>query len=127
MVVVAYQTLRLQLMDKSIYFIQVPVNFRCSVGGAFRCCLVPITIKPDASNFSIIGKQLGKLVFHELNIIIPVAFYSTACALAGAPCPPAIIITAPIKQGVIEEQFNALLVALVCYHLYDILFIRSMH
>src|ERR1700756_3488993 len=88
-----------------------------------RVWLVPHSVEPDAPDLSIIRKQLAQLSIHEIQIRIPIPGFGTAGTM---PCAPArkIIWRMPIQLGVIQEELDALLMALPRKHSDDVLAVR---
>ena len=89
MVVVSDQGIGAQLMDEGIDFIVVPIGF----------FPLPMSIEPDASDFTIIGQQFSELSFHEIDIAPPICVYR--CTVDDL-FSKTIIITAPIQQGIVK-------------------------
>src|SRR5258708_26290835 len=103
MVIVADEALWLQAMDQGIDLTQVPVDPGGSVGCSFRGRLVPIAVKPDASDLPIVGKQFRQLVLHALNVVFPFTMHGPSLALARTARPPGIVIPSPVQERIIQE------------------------
>ena len=89
--------------------------------------LVPIPIKPDPRYLSVIRQQFSQLVFHELDVIIPVAMNGATGTMTRVAGPVRIIISSPVEQRIIKEQTNSLLVTFIRDHLYNVFMIRRVH
>ena len=113
MVIVANQACGLQTVDKGILLVKLPVK-RYRVGIVF-----PLAVKPDGSNGSIVGQQLGQLVIHELVVLGPVG----GCRIVGQVFLVAtqrIVQAMPVEMGIVEMQLDAVTLAGVGEFLEDI-------
>src|SRR5688572_12458891 len=62
MVIVADHTFWLQLMYEAIDLFILPVDAGVAISMTFRIGLVPMSIKPDAHDIAVVGKQFRQLV-----------------------------------------------------------------
>src|ERR1700722_1235535 len=103
MVIISYQTLRLQMMYHGINLFQVPV-YRRFVGFVLIIWkLVPVPVEPDSCDWTILSKQFCQLGFHECNIMVPVAFGSSSGPM---PCTSGfvlIIAAIPVQQRIVYK------------------------
>ncbi|MCY1536086.1 hypothetical protein D9M68_715260 [compost metagenome] len=58
--------------------------------------LIPMSVKPDPVNFTVVGKQLGQLVFHEQQIGSIIALARATGLLACTTGFVRIIVAAPV-------------------------------
>ena len=112
MMVVPYQTSRLQAMYQRILFRQLPVKIRISI-------LVPPAIEPDSTYRTVVRQQLCQLVIHKSIIAFPVSFRIRPSG--STPCTsPRCVFTIPVDMGVIEMKPNTLFMTFVCQFFYYI-------
>src|SRR5258708_204547 len=103
MVIVADEALWLQAMDQGIDLTQVPVDPGGSVGCSFRGRLVPIAVKPDASDLPIVGKQFRQLVLPDLNVLFPFTMHPPSPTYPRTPRPPVTATPSPLQERIIQE------------------------
>src|SRR5438046_1594146 len=99
--VAAYQRRRLKLMNEAVCFFQPPVSI----------FFVPHAVKPDAGHVAIVRQELRELRVHVVEIFVHVALFLATGP--GATCATAwvVIRMMPVKLGMVEEKFDALLMA----------------
>ena len=103
--VVANETGGLQTVDEGILLGQLPVEV-----GVFL--VVPPSVKPDGTNLTIVGKQLGQLVVHKLVIALPVAL-GAGSAGSSSGASPGVVLAIPVQMRVVEMEGDALAMTLV--------------
>src|SRR4030065_1619771 len=99
-------------MDQIVCFIKTPVSI----------LFIPVSIKPDTPDFTIIGQQFGKLSVHEIKIFVPVAALGAPCCLTGTATRIEIILV-PVELRMIKEKLYTLFSALLGKHFKNIFFI----
>ncbi|MPM74135.1 hypothetical protein SDC9_121120 [bioreactor metagenome] len=91
-----------------LYAVDVVVNFTQSPVEIGR--LVPLPVKPYCADLSVVGQQFGKLIEHEPVVGVPVSLFGASYSTARAS-DRKIVGSPPVELGVIEMQFDSLLVA----------------
>ena len=105
-VVVTDETCGLQAVDEGILLVELPIEGH-GVGVMF-----PLAVKPDGTDGSVVGQQLGQLVVHELVVLAPVG----GCWIVGhlfLVTPQGVVQTVPIQMGIVEMQLDAVTLASV--------------
>jgi hypothetical protein len=65
--------------------------------------LVPIPVKPYSGDGTITSEQFCQLGLHKCDIMVPVAFSGSSCAMARPAGFILIVASIPVKQGVINK------------------------
>ncbi len=104
------QTARLDAVDMVVDLTQAPVE----IGR-----LIPLPVKPDRSDLTVIGQQFGQLVQHKPVVRVPITLFGSTDAAAG-PSKREIVGPSPVELGVVEMELDSLLVALIGKLLDDI-------
>src|SRR5207253_3762965 len=89
-----------------------------------RVGLVPHSIEPDAADLSVVRQQLAQLSVHKTQVGIPIPGIRPARAVSCASARK-IIRRMPIQLGVVQEQLDALLMALRSEHPDYVFAVRS--
>ena len=103
--VVADKTCRLQPVNMVVKSAQFPVEIRILV-------LIPHSVKPDGSYFSVAGQQFRQLAFHEF-VVVRIADGCTRSAGTPTGAASRRIVAPPVDERIVEVQFNILPLALV--------------
>jgi hypothetical protein len=115
--VVADEGGRLQLVDHPVRLREPPVRVR----------LVPPPVEPDATDLAVVREQLAELAVHVVEVAVPVALGRPPAVRARAPA-RVVVGVMPVELRVVEEELDALPVALVGQHLEDVLLVgRAVH
>ena len=113
MVVVADKAGGLQTVNEGILLVELPVEGR-RVG-----IVLPLTVKPDGADWTIVGEQFGQLVVHEFVILRPVG----GSGIVGQfilVASQRIVQPMPVQVGIVEMQFDAMALAGVGKFLEDV-------
>src|SRR3954470_17963983 len=106
--IIANQTFWLKTVNECINLIIMPINFRNSLFILVVVQLIPVTVEPNTRNFTIVRKQFSQLLFHEVDITIPVTLRRSTSAFPRSTGFVLIVGPVPIQQRIEAEQFNSL-------------------
>ena len=112
MVVVTYEAGRLQIVNKLILLLQLPVEWDSIL------VAVPFPVEPYSANLAVICEKLGQLIVHKFVVCGPILVVSVTANHFGSCSSQRIFVAHPVNMRVVKMQFNALLVALVGKFLY---------
>ena len=105
MMIAADQGLRLELMNQPVSAGEMPIRIE----------LVPHSVEPNSPDLSIIRQQLSQLPVHKIQVSIPIPGIRAARTMSRSPARK-IIGRMPIELGVVQEQLDALFMALLGEH-----------